>query len=170
MRALLRLVDYLIVLLAILAGCYLVIIMFGIVFQASARSLGYSGSSHVFTFTEYGLLYIAMLASPWLVKTRGHVYIEILTATVPDQWRIVLSRVVTFLCVIVCLVLTWYAAETTWKAYIRGDADMRSLDMPRWLLLITIPLCFSLMAVQFARFSFGSDDQVMHTGEAGVHE
>jgi TRAP-type C4-dicarboxylate transport system permease small subunit len=163
-----RALDRLIIFLAVIAGIYLVVIMFGIVFQATARSLGYSGSSHIFTFTEYGLLYIAMLASPWLVKQRGHVYIEILTAAAPDRWRIRISRLVAVSCVLVCLVLTWYAGEATWKAYVRGDADMRSLDMPRWLLLISVPLCFSLMAIEFSRFAFGRE--VMHTGEAGVHE
>lgn len=48
--------------LAVLAGIYLVLIMFGIVIQATLRSFGYSGSSHVFTFSEYGLLYIVMAA------------------------------------------------------------------------------------------------------------
>lgn len=168
MSALLRLVDRLVAVMALLGGVYLVVIMVGIVFQATARSLGYSGSSHIFTFTEFGLLYIAMLGSPWLVRLRGHVYIEIVTAAAPERWRIRLSRTVALLCVVVCLVLTWYAGEATWKAYVRGDADMRSIDMPRWLLLISIPLCFGLMAVQFARFVFGRE--VMHTGEAGVHE
>jgi len=31
-----------------------------------------------------------------------------------------------------------------------------------------MPICFSLMALNFLRFIFGSE--TMHTGEAGVHE
>lgn len=164
----LRLIDKIISFLAMLAGIYLVVIMVGIVFQATARSLGYSGSSHIFTFTEFGLLYIAMAASPWLVRSRGHVYIELLTAAVPDVIRPALSRIVTLLCVVVCLFMVWYGIQTTVIAWERGDADMRSIDMPRWMLLISIPICFSLMAIQFARFTFGSE--VMHRGEVGVHE
>ena len=71
-RAIDRICDFL----AILAGIYLVVIMGAIVFQATARTLNYSGSSHIFTFTEYGLLYIAMAASPWLARIKGHVFIE----------------------------------------------------------------------------------------------
>ena len=168
MAVFLRLVDKIIIGLAIFAGVYLVIIMIGIVFQASARSLGYSGSSHIFTFTEFGLLYIAMAAAPWLVRSRGHVYIEILTAAVPDAVRPTLSRLVTALCVIVCVTVVWFGTETTITAWQRGDADMRSIDMPRWLLLISIPISFALMAIEFARFTFGKD--VLHRGEPGVHE
>ena len=62
-----RIIDRICDGLAIFAGVYLVAIMFAIVIQATLRSFGFSGSSHIFTFSEYGLLYIAMAASPWLV-------------------------------------------------------------------------------------------------------
>jgi len=35
-------------------------------------------------------------------------------------------------------------------------------------LLVSMPICFSLMAVNFMRFVFGNE--TMHTGAAGVHE
>jgi len=163
-----RVIDKICDLLAILAGIYLVAIMFAIVFQASARSFGFSGSSHVFTFSEYGLLYIVMAASPWLVRHRGHVYIEMLTAALPRKTGIVFSRIVTLICILICCLLVWYTGEATLKAFNRMDFDMRSLDMPKWLLLVSMPVCFALMALQFSRFLFGQE--TFHTFEAGVHE
>lgn len=163
-----KVIDAISNLLAILAGIYLVAILFGIVFQATARSFGYSGSSHVFTFSEYGLLYIAMAASPWLVRIKGHVYIELLTAALPRSVARPFSRVVALICVIICAFLVWYSANNTLRAYNFGDADMRSLDMPKWLLLGSMPICFGLMALNFLRFVFG--EETLHTGEAGVHE
>lgn len=163
-----HLIDKLCNALAIFAGVYLVAIMFAIIFQASARSFGFSGSSHLFTFAEYGLLYIVMAASPWLVRHKGHVYIELLTAIIPKRAAPAFSRLVTFICVLICLTLVWYTGEATLKAFNRADYDMRSLDMPKWLLLVSMPICFSLMALQFSRFVFGSE--TLHTGEAGVHE
>jgi len=163
-----RLIDKICNLLAIFAGIYLVFIMFAIVFQATSRSLGYSGSSHVFTFSEYGLLYIVMAASPWLVRHKGHVYIELLTAIIPKRYSANFSRFVTLVCVLICLTLVWYTGEATLKAFNRADYDMRSLDMPKWMLLVSMPVCFALMALQFLRFVFGKD--TLHTGEAGVHE
>ncbi len=165
---LMRAIDRVCDVLAIFAGIYLVAIMAGIVFQATARTLNFSGSSHIFTFTEYGLLYIAMAASPWLARIRGHVFIEMLTAALPNRQARAFSRVIAGLCVVICLLLVWYSGGATIKAYARGDADMRSLDMPKWLLLGAMPICFSLMAAQFSRFIWG--DETMHSGEAGVHE
>jgi TRAP-type C4-dicarboxylate transport system permease small subunit len=163
-----RVLDLVCNFLAVLAGIYLVAIMFGIVFNALARTVGYSGSSHVFTFAEFGLLYIVMAASPWLVRHKGHVFIELLTAAVPDLMKRPLSRVVSALCVVICVVLVWYTWGATAKAYRFGDAEMRSLDMPKFLLLGAMPICFGLMALQFLRFVLGSD--TLHSGKAGVHE
>lgn len=163
-----RLIDRICDALAVFAGVYLVAIMLGIVFQATARTIGYSGSSHVFTFAEYGLLWIAMAASPWLAREKGHVFIELFTAAVPRRNAALVSRCVSALCVVICLVLMWFTWEATAKAWRFGDADMRSVDMPKWLLLGAMPICFGLMAVQFSRFVWGRD--TLHTGAAGVHE
>ena len=163
-----RVVDRICDFLAVLAGVYLVVIMLGIVFNATARTVGFSGSSHIFTFAEFGLLYIVMAASPWLVREKGHVFIELLTAAVPKRAQAPLSRAVSGLCVVICLTLVWYTWGATAKAYRFGDAEMRSLDMPKFLLLGAMPICFGLMAAQFARFVAGRE--VLHSGEAGVHE
>lgn len=163
-----RIVDAISNFLAILAGVYLVAIMFGIVFQATARSLNYSGNSNIFTFSEYGLLYIVMAASPWLVRMNGHVFIEMLTAALPARFAGIFSRGVAVLCVVICLFLVWYSGATTIRAYNFGDADMRSIDMPKWLLLVSMPIGFGLMALNFLRYVFGP--KTLHSGQAGVHE
>ena len=160
--------DRLTHILAIIAGLYLVWIFCAIIFQVVARSVFLYGSSHIFTFIEYGLLYITMLGAPWLVKIRGHVYIELLTATLSESYRDVFSRLVVGLAVVICLIVAWDGAEVTLRSYTREEIDMKSLDMPRWILMISMPVCFLMMALQFSRFIFGAE--TLHTGEAGMHE
>ena len=53
-----------------------------IVFDVTVRNLGFQPPPHTLTFTEYGLLYVTMLGAPGLVRTKGHVYIELVTAAV----------------------------------------------------------------------------------------
>ena len=167
---LMRVIDKICDLLAIFAGIYLVGIMLGIVVSALARTFYLSGSwsSHIFTFAEFGLLYIVMAASPWLVRERGHVFIELITAALPRKVQRGFSRFVAGLCVLICAVLVVYTWGGTVKAWRFGDAEMRSLDMPKYLLLGAMPIGFGLMGLQFTRFVFGPE--TMHTGEAGVHE
>ena len=47
--------------LALIAGLYLAWIFLAIVFQVIARSVFMFGSSHIFTFIEYGLLYLSLI-------------------------------------------------------------------------------------------------------------
>ncbi len=160
--------DRLTNILAILAGVYLVWIFLAIIFQVIARTVFLYGSSHIFTFIEYGLLYITMAGAPWLVREKGHVYIELLTAAVPDGIRPALSRAVVGLVVVICSIITYYGFEVTIRAFVRDEMDMRSLDTPRWMLMISMPICFGLMSLQFLRFVIGPD--TLHSGEAGMHE
>ncbi len=160
--------DRLTNILAILAGVYLVWIFLAIVFQVVARSVFLYGSSHIFTFIEYGLLYITMAGAPWLVREKGHVYIEILTAAVSEKVRPILSRSVVGLVILICVIITYYGIEVTIRAFVRDEMDMRSLDMPRWMLMISMPICFGLMSLQFLRFVIGPE--TLHSGEAGMHE
>lgn len=152
-----------------LAALYLAAIMVAILYFTTFRGLGipYSGTS--FIFIEYGFLYMMMLGSPWLVRIRGHVYIEIVTAAVPDTVRPWMSRIVAGLAAIACLLLAIYTGDVFWQDWVNTEIDVRgSTDIPRWIATISMPLGFGLMTIEFLRFVFGRD--TMHTGEAGVHE
>jgi TRAP-type C4-dicarboxylate transport system permease small subunit len=154
--------------LAAIAGTIMGLLALMIVYDVIVRNLGFQPPPHTLTLTEYGLLYIVMLGAPWLVRVKGHVYIELLSAAVPEPVQRAMAKTVYLLCVLTCAVLAWYAGETTWQAFTRGDVDVRSFDMPRWLLIAVMPASFLLMAVEFGRFLIGRDD--MYTGEAGIHE
>jgi C4-dicarboxylate transporter DctQ subunit len=47
------------------------------------RNLGVQPFAWLFTSAEYALFYMTMLGAPWLVRERGHVHIELVTAALP---------------------------------------------------------------------------------------
>src|SRR5688572_26515299 len=134
-------------LLAVVAGALLATMAFAIVLDVGMRNLGLQPPAHTLTLTEYGLLYLTMLAAPWLVREKGHVYIELVTAALSPRARFWLTRVVYALCVLTCAVIFWVGLEVTLAHYERAVIDVRSFDMPRWLLSASIPLSFGLMAI-----------------------
>ena len=154
--------------LAVVAGVILAAIAVAIVVDVLVRNLGLQPPAHTLTLTEYGLLYATMLGAPWLLREKGHVYIELLTAAVSPRARFWLTRVVYALCVLTCAVIFWFALEVTIAHYQRDVIDVRSFDMPRWLLTASMPLSFGLMTIEFARYLIGLDS--MHTGQAGIHD
>lgn len=154
--------------LAAVSGLLLLWILVSVVTSVVMRNLGLQPFAWLFTSAEYGLLYMTMLGAPWLVREKGHVHIELVTAALPERPRHLLSRLVAAACVLVCAVLTWKGIELVMTNIERGDFDTRAYYYPRWLLTIAFPLSFGLMAIEFSRFVFGQD--LMHSGQAGIHE
>jgi TRAP-type C4-dicarboxylate transport system permease small subunit len=142
--------------------------MVSVVTSVTMRNLGLQPFAWLFTSAEYGLLYMTMLGAPWLVRERGHVHIELVTAALPPRLRRIVSRSVAALCVAVCLILAWYGLQLFLQNVERRDFDVRAYFYPRWLLTVTFPISFGVMAIEFARFVFGRE--LLHSGEAGIHE
>ena len=168
MRSALRVYDGLVTLMAVMAGVLLVWLMVSVVVSVLMRNLGIQPYAWLFTSAEYALLYMTMLGAPWLVREKGHVHIELVTAALPPRVRRLVSRLGALACVLVCVVLAWKGADLFLTNIARNDFDVRAYFYPRWLLTITFPLAFGVMALEFSRFVFGAD--LMHSGEAGIHE
>ena len=116
------------------------------------RNLGYQSSAHFFTFTEYALLIVPCMGAPWLAREKGHIYVEILLMSMSVRMRARFTMLIGLICVAVCLVIAWYGFDVALRDYLQNEKDVRSLDMPRWMVVGWIPLSFLMMAVEFARF------------------
>lgn len=133
---------------ALLMAAMMVVIFLDVVL----RNLGYQSSAHFFTFTEYALLIVPCLGAPWLVREKGHVYVEILLMALSPRKRAWLTWFIGALCIVVCAIVAWYGFEVTLADYRQDNKDVRSLDMPRWIVVSFIPLSFSMMTLEFLRF------------------
>lgn len=168
MRLILKAYDLLILAMAVLAGAGLVWLMVSVIVSVAMRNLGMQPFAWLFTSAEYSLLYLTMLGAPWLVREKGHVHIELVTAALQPAMRRLVSRGVALACVVVSLILAWKGFELFQTNIARNDYDVRAYYFPRWILTVSFPICFGLMAIEFSRFVFGTE--LMHSGEAGIHE
>ncbi len=151
-----------------IAGAMLVWLMVSVVTSVTMRNLGLQPFAWLFTSSEYAILYMTMLGAPWLVREKGHVHIELVTAALPAPARRMVSRLVAVTCVAVCAMLAWKGGELMMTNIARNDLDVRAYYFPKWILTAAFPISFGLMAVEFSRFVFGAE--LMHSGEAGIHE
>jgi TRAP-type C4-dicarboxylate transport system permease small subunit len=163
-----RLYTGIVNLMALIAGAMLIWLMISVIVSVLMRNAGMQPFAWLFTSAEYAILYMTMLGAPWLVREKGHVHIELLSAALPRPVQRGLSRLVALMCVVICVILAWKGAELFVKNIERNDYDVRAYYVPRWILTISFPISFSLMAIEFARFVGGGD--LMHSGDAGVHE
>jgi TRAP-type C4-dicarboxylate transport system permease small subunit len=140
------------------AGLLIAAMMVVITVDVVVRNLGYQSSGHFFTFTEYALLLVPCLGAPWLVREKGHVYVEIFLMSLSRHGRARMRVLIGLICILVCLVLAWHGLDLTLRDYAGNEKDVRSLDMPRWMLVAFIPLSFAMMAVEFLRFLVRRED------------
>lgn len=169
LRALDRLWARLLWALMAAASVYVGMIMVLIVYVTVFRTVGWPYTPYANIAIEYGFIYILFLGSPWLIRNRGHIYIEILTAMIPDRARRVLSRTIVIACAAICFVWAWY----TWQLFAERWVDEMSFDELRaqfdlrlWMGTIPFPLGFFLMGIEFLRFAFTRHP--MHSGVAGI--
>lgn len=138
--------------LAALAAVLITAMMVVITLDVVLRNLGYQSSAHFFTFTEYALLMVPCMGAPWLAREKGHIYVEIVLLAFSDRVRRRLTVAIGLICIAVCLVIAWYGFGVAWRDFVQSEKDVRSMDMPRWMVVGWIPVSFLLMAVEFARF------------------
>jgi C4-dicarboxylate transporter, DctQ subunit len=166
----LKLYDKLVNALAWIAGFLLFAMMVSITIDVVLRNLGSQSSSHLFTFTEYALLLVPLLGSPWLVRDKGHVFVEIVTTNLPHGLRQGLARATCLMCALICAVLAYYGGVITWDDFHQASKDVRSFDMPRWMLTIFFPICFSMMALEFLRFFVLRENYLESAVEHVLHD
>ena len=168
MKLLSRAYDGLIVGLAILAGLMLVVIFVGIIADVAIRSAGYNALQWYSAIAEYCLLFSTMLAAPWLVRLRGHVVVESLTMAMPARVRWAMAKAVYVLCILLSLLFVYYGFVEMELALGTGELDLRSIDMPKWILFVPFPLGFTLVAIEFGRYLLGFGSY--YTGTVGSSE
>jgi len=143
----------------IAADCLLIVV------DVTLRNLKLQPPAYTVALTEYSLLYITMAAAPWLVRERAWIVVEVLYRRASPAVRGRLDRVIFSLCAIVSGIVAVLACILAMEGAMRGEVEMRSLDMPRWALFAPVALGFAMMAVEFLRCLLRGDS--MSHADAG---
>ncbi len=129
----------------IAADCLLIVV------DVALRNLKMQPPAYTVALTEYSLLYMTMAAAPWLVRERAWIVVEVLYRRAPLSVRPALDRAIFSLCAAVSGIVAVLACILAVEGALRGEVEMRSLDMPRWALFAPVALGFAMMGVEFAR-------------------
>ena len=167
MKHVVRAYDFLIKGLAVCAGIVIFAAFLLIVIDVSIRISGYSPPAYTIAVVEYILLYFTMFAAPWLVRIKGHVFIDAITQFLPRPVKRVLAKIVYAVCVCSSLVFCVVSAQLLLGAIESGNMDVRGINTPQWTLYLPMPLAFLLVASEFGRFLIGIDDMYGDRGDAG---
>jgi TRAP-type C4-dicarboxylate transport system permease small subunit len=151
MQALLRAYNALTTALAAVAGIIMSAIFIAVILDVVMRNVGIEAPPAIEPLCEFGLLYITMLGSPWLLRTRGMIIVESLRMAVPPGPRRVLEIVVYVVSAAICFTLAWYAGYETIFAWANDEADQRAISVPLYCAYAPMLLGFFLMGCEFLR-------------------
>jgi C4-dicarboxylate transporter, DctQ subunit len=157
MRQVLRVYFWLISALAVVAGAIMVAIFAGVIVDVSIRNFGYQSPAAIEPLCEFGLLYITMLGSPWLLRNKGMIIVESLRLVLPARVQRVLEVVVYFFCVVVCGTLTWFSAYQTYFSLANHEGDQRAITIPLVYAYAPMVVGFFLVGCEFLRLLLGRE-------------
>ncbi|HEX7007637.1 MAG TPA: TRAP transporter small permease [Alphaproteobacteria bacterium] len=143
--------------LAVLSGVLLGLTAIVIALDVIARTVGLQPPPWTIAGSEFIMLYVTVLGAPYMVRIKGHVFVEALIMTLPARARRVIEKIIYALCLALSLFLAWYALNATINAFATGDFDMRGFDMPWGWVYGPMTLGLVLTGLEFLRYLIGSD-------------
>jgi C4-dicarboxylate transporter DctQ subunit len=155
---LVKLYNYVLFGMAYGSGITIFIAVVLIVIDVGMRILELDPLVFILTTVEYILLYFTMLAAPWLVRIKGHVFIDAVTQFMPPAVKRVIAKLVYLACITASSIYCYQLIILLTEAIQSGELDMRSYEIPIWILFVPMPLCFFMCSIEFIRYLIGIDD------------
>lgn len=147
-------IDKILNLMAFIAGFLLLFVTFSISYTIFSRTLGINSPVWIVQFNEYALLWITFLGTAWVLARNKHVSIDLLTSRFSEKGKNRFGLFHGILGTIVSLIFLWYGFWVTLEQYQRGVIDVQAIDVPKYLILMIIPIGFFFLVIQFIRHFF----------------
>lgn len=126
------------------------------------RNLTRTGFAWANEISEYALFFITVLTAPWLLRRGQHIRLDLLLAAVPARLAWLMEAAADLVGFAVCAVLIRYSLIMTLDSHRLGSITIKNLVFPEWWVLVPLPACFILLAIEFV-FRF----RRLVTGEKG---
>lgn len=104
--------------------------------------------------SEYALAFIAFIGAGWLMREEGHLRFDMILERLPKRARAVMEVFVSVICLLVSIVIVWTAMGITMDLLVKGTLTVSILQLPRWILIVSIPIGFTILALQLIRRSY----------------
>ena len=143
-----RAVDRLSVACAVFAAVCLAAAMLIVVWMVLWRATGHSTYWEI-ELATYLIVGCVLIGSPYCLKTRGHIGVDLVSHLLKPGARKVLARVLAVLGLLVCLYLAWKGLDLTLEAWHKNERSGSSWNPPRWPFFSLMPIGLALTALQY---------------------
>lgn len=168
MRTIVSAYNFLIVALAVIGGAAIGLAFVLIVVDVSLRATGFVPPAFTSAIVEYVLLYFTLFCAPYLLRKKGHVYVDALTSRLPARVRWVVEKLAFTICVVTSLVFAFVGFQLFFEAIASGAIEERSIDVAAWISYLPVGPAFVMLAIEFGRYLVGID--VMYADRSQAKE
>jgi TRAP-type transport system small permease protein len=146
-----KLYSFVIQAMAWIAAVVLGVMALAVTLDVVARNLGWGNTGWVVELSEYSLPLATLLVAPWLLYRNEHVRLDIVLTILPRGMALALERLANVFGILICAVFVWYGSKLIVDSARLGSMVVKTLSIPEWWQYALLPVCFSLLAVEFAR-------------------
>lgn len=143
-----RAVDSLSTVFAVVAAACLAAAMLIVCYMVIWRATGHSTYWEI-ELATYLIVACVLIGSPYCLRTKGHIGVDLLSHLLPPSKQLVLERVLAVFGLAVCLYLAWEGLELTVHAFHSNETSGSSWDPPRWPFFALMPIGLGLTALQY---------------------
>jgi TRAP-type C4-dicarboxylate transport system permease small subunit len=142
---------------AVAASVMLAAAMLIVVWMVGYRALGNSTYWEI-ELATYLIVAAVLVGSPYCLKTRGHIGVDLISEWLSPRGRRTLTRLLSVLGLAVCLYLTWIGFDLTLDAWRTKEHSGSTWNPVRWPFFATMPLGLGLTALQYVADFFRVDE------------
>ena len=137
--------------LAVIGATLLLLISFSICYSVFTRTFSLKSPIWIIQFNEYAMLWLTFLAVAWILAEDKHVSIQIIMSKMGQKGTKTLRLVQDIVCTLLCALLCFLGALTTWEHFRDNVIDVQTVDVPKAYILVVIPFGFFLLFLQFIK-------------------
>ena len=149
-----RFFDRLLDVMAALAGVILVFITAAVCYTIGMRFLFTQTTIWIMPITEYALLWIVFLATPWLLREGGHITTDVIYTHLNEKTKRYLDGVMWVIGGLTCAALVVLGVLHVWECIAGCVTDVRAVTVPKSAVFIIIPVGSLLLTLQFFRMAW----------------
>lgn len=119
-----------------------------VVWMVAYRAMGNSTYWEIEAAT-YLIVATVLIGSPYCLKTRGHIGVDLVSEFLGPRARRGLMRALGVAGLLVCAYLAWQGFDLTLEAWEKNETSGSSWNPPRWPFFSLMPIGLGLTALQY---------------------
>ena len=146
-------IDKFIDILGFLAGVLLIALSILVICDVAARYFRLFSMPWSLDFAQYGLYLITFFGTPWVLRTNGHITIDLLISKLATKNAIRLKIFSSYLGSLICSVLFIFSVIVLVRTFNDGTTVPDNFMFPEWWIYAFAPPTFLLSMIIFLRWA-----------------